>query len=105
MDTTETPDLDTAARAAVAALADDPGIPSHLTTNGAQLMWHLDHAHLDTRPAAEVPAIAWSAMTALTGYGIGWTHPDIDGAHRILSAGGVLVLAWDTEDEPDSVTY
>ena len=96
-------DLDTAARAAVAALAADPGIPSHLTTNPAgMLMWHLDHAHLDTRPAAEVPAIAWSAMTALTGHGIGWTHPDIDGAHRILSAGGVLVLAWDTEDEPDA---
>ncbi|MEV0081168.1 hypothetical protein AB0H58_32545 [Nocardia neocaledoniensis] len=95
-------DLDTAARAAVAALAADPGIPSHLTTNGAQLMWHIDHAYLDALPVADRPKRVWAAMTELTGHGIAWTHPEIGGAHRILDAGGVLVLAWDTEDEPDS---
>lgn len=98
--TDPTAELATAARAAVDALADDPGIPTHLSRSGDQLTWHIDHAYLDARPAAEVARLAWAAMTVLTGHGVAWTHPDIDGAHRILSAGGALVLAPDTEDGP-----
>lgn len=97
-----TPDLHTAARAAVAALATDPGIPTRLTTNPDRMvMWHIDHEFLDAVAFADRPKTVWSAMTALTAHGIAWTNPDIDAAHRILAVGGVLVLAFDTEDESD----
>jgi hypothetical protein len=73
------------------AAAGNAEVPGRVTSNGVDVMIHLDHEVIDALPVAEVRDMAWALLRELEQLGVRPLVTDGDAAYTLMLGGAILL--------------